>query len=180
MSPEVVGCFLCQELISILLVSVRYLSKENFKWVFSGLHIRLFSVLPHWFVPEIGYNSYSANFNLFKDLKVEVCGFSLIVVLSLCFGTFFFNKNTCVWGFAVFRYARMPPQGLKDKRHLKQNKFYTNTKMEMWIYVCEQNRLIKVKKKVHKFINTWSTIEMTSNCSSGTSSFKDVGVWGIK
>lgn len=30
-SPEVVGCFLCQELISILLVSVRYLSKENFK-----------------------------------------------------------------------------------------------------------------------------------------------------
>ena len=94
-SPEVVGCFLCQELISILLVSVRYLSKENFKWVFSGLHIRLFSVLPHWFVPEIGYNSYSANFNLFKDLKVEVCGFSLVVVLSLCSVTrfFFYQKH---------------------------------------------------------------------------------------
>ena len=113
MSPEVVGCFLCQELISILLVSVRYLCKENFKWVFSGLHIRLFSVLPYWFVPEIGYNSYSANFNLFKDLKVEVCGFSLIVVLSLCFVTFFLPKTRA---FEVLRFSDMPECPLKVSR----------------------------------------------------------------
>ena len=47
---------------------------------FFGSPYCIVSVLPYWFVPEIGYNSYSANFNLFKGRKVEVCGFSLIVV----------------------------------------------------------------------------------------------------
>lgn len=66
-------------------------------------------------VPEIGYNSCAANFNLFKDLKVEVCGFSLIVVLSFCSVTlFFFLPKTRA--FEVLRFSDMPECPLKVSR----------------------------------------------------------------